>query len=132
MSVEFPAIIIVVAIISLPQKVKLFYLYMTHLKCIDFHIIGYWTSNMFILTYFFGGNPLLPYRLLFPINNKGTIICTFPQTGQHIPQALMDQLWTDHWLERKISQTANGCNKLLESCRTRCVVISHRSEFILC
>ena len=27
------------------------------------------------------GNPLPPYGLLFPINNKGSFICTIPQTG---------------------------------------------------
>ena len=27
------------------------------------------------------GNPLLPHRLLFPINSKGSYICTIPQTG---------------------------------------------------
>ena len=27
------------------------------------------------------GNPLLPHRLLFPINCKGSLICTIPQTG---------------------------------------------------
>ena len=27
------------------------------------------------------GNPLLPYRLLFLISNKGSFICTIPQTG---------------------------------------------------
>ena len=26
------------------------------------------------------GNPLPPYRLLFPINSKGSFICTIPQT----------------------------------------------------
>ena len=26
-------------------------------------------------------NPLPPYRLLFPINNKGSFICTIPKTG---------------------------------------------------
>ena len=26
------------------------------------------------------GNPLLPHRLLFPINSKGYFICTIPQT----------------------------------------------------
>ena len=26
------------------------------------------------------GNPLPPHRLLFPINNKGSFICTIPQT----------------------------------------------------
>ena len=27
------------------------------------------------------GNPLPPHRLLFPINSKGSVICTIPQTG---------------------------------------------------
>ena len=27
------------------------------------------------------GNPLPPHRLFFPINSKGSIICTIPQTG---------------------------------------------------
>ena len=26
-------------------------------------------------------NPLPPHRLLFPINSKGSFICTIPQTG---------------------------------------------------
>ena len=28
-----------------------------------------------------GGNPLPPHRLLFPINSKGSFICTIPETG---------------------------------------------------
>ena len=27
------------------------------------------------------GSPLPPHRLLFPINSKGSFICTIPQTG---------------------------------------------------
>ena len=27
------------------------------------------------------GNPMPPHRLLFPINSKGSFICTIPQTG---------------------------------------------------
>ena len=27
------------------------------------------------------GNPLAPHRLLFPINSKGSFICTIPHTG---------------------------------------------------
>ena len=27
------------------------------------------------------GYPLPPHRLLFPINSKGSFICTIPQTG---------------------------------------------------
>ena len=30
------------------------------------------------------GDPLLPHRLLFPINSKDSFICTIPQTGSHI------------------------------------------------
>ena len=30
------------------------------------------------------GNLLPPHRLLFPINSKGSFICTIPQTGLHI------------------------------------------------
>ena len=74
------------------QKESLFCL-PTPLEHFDFHIISYWTSShMAITTYFFKENPLLPHRLLFPISSKGSFICTFPQTGQHIPQPLMDQL----------------------------------------
>ena len=43
------------------------------------------------------GNPLPPHGLLFPINRKGSFICTIPQTGYHIPVV-------DHWLERVIAQ----------------------------
>ena len=31
------------------------------------------------------GNPLPPHGLLFPINSKGSFICTIPQTGLYIP-----------------------------------------------
>ena len=27
------------------------------------------------------GNPLSPHGLLFPINSKGSFVCTIPQTG---------------------------------------------------
>ena len=37
------------------------------------------------------GNPLPPHRLLFPINSKGSFICTIPQTGQYIPRPLLHQ-----------------------------------------
>ena len=37
------------------------------------------------------GNPLLPHGLLFPISSKGSFICIIPQTGWHIPQALLHQ-----------------------------------------
>ena len=38
------------------------------------------------------GNPLPPHRLLFPINSKGSFICTIPQTPV-----------VEHWLERDIA-----------------------------
>ena len=46
------------------------------------------------------GNMLLPHRLLFLINSKGSFICTIPQTGYHIPQPLLHQLWSTGWNEK--------------------------------
>ena len=43
------------------------------------------------------GNPLPPHGLLFPINSKGSFICTIPQIGLHIPQPLLHQLWSTGW-----------------------------------
>ena len=39
------------------------------------------------------GNPLPPHGLLFPINSKGSFICTIPQTG-YIPRPLLHQSWS--------------------------------------
>ena len=46
------------------------------------------------------GNPLPPHRLLFPINSKGSFICTIPQTGLHIPRPLLHQSWSTGWNEK--------------------------------
>ena len=46
------------------------------------------------------GNPLPPHGLLFPIKSKGSFICTIPQTGLHIPQPLLCQLWGTGWNEK--------------------------------
>ena len=46
------------------------------------------------------GNLLLPHRLLFTINSKGSFICTIPQTGYHIPQPLLHQSWSTGWNEK--------------------------------
>ena len=46
------------------------------------------------------GNPLPPHRLLFPINSKGSFICTISQTGLHIPQPLLHQSWSTGWNEK--------------------------------
>ena len=41
------------------------------------------------------GNLLpLPHGLLFPINSKGSLLCTISQTDQYIPQPLVHQLWS--------------------------------------
>ena len=46
------------------------------------------------------GNPLPPHRLLFPISIKGSFICIILQTGLHIPQPLLHQLWSTGWNEK--------------------------------
>ena len=46
------------------------------------------------------GNPLPPHGLLFPISSKGSFICIIPQTGWHIPQHLLHQLWSTSWNEK--------------------------------
>ena len=43
------------------------------------------------------GNPLPPHRLLFPINSKGSFICTIQQTEWHIPRPLLHQSWSTGW-----------------------------------
>ena len=47
------------------------------------------------------GNLLPPHRLLFPINSKGSFICTIPQTG-HTTGFVTPVV--EHWLEREIAQ----------------------------
>ena len=46
------------------------------------------------------GNLLPPHRLFFPINSKGSFICTIPQTGLHIPRPLLHQSWSTGWNEK--------------------------------
>ena len=46
------------------------------------------------------GNLLLLHGLLFPINSKGSFICTISQTGSHIPQPLLHQSWSTCWNEK--------------------------------
>ena len=46
------------------------------------------------------GNPLPPHGLLYPINSKGSFICTIPQTGLHIPWPLLHQSWSTGWNEK--------------------------------
>ena len=55
----------------------------------------YWlldVKHMFIVTYLCRGN-----QHMFLISSKGSFMCTFPQTGQHMLQPLIDQLWTSGW-----------------------------------
>ena len=45
-------------------------------------IYGYMASDIWLRTILIvRGNPLLPHGLFFPINSKGSFICTIPQTG---------------------------------------------------
>ena len=46
------------------------------------------------------GNPLPPYRLIFPINSKGSFICPIPQKGLHIARPLLHQSWSTGWNEK--------------------------------
>ena len=48
------------------------------------------------------GNPLLPHGLLFPINSKGSFICTIPDRIAHTTAFVIPVV--DHWLEREITQ----------------------------
>ena len=48
------------------------------------------------------GNPLLPHRLLFPINSKGSFICTIPDRIAHTMAFVTPVV--EHWLEREIAQ----------------------------
>ena len=49
------------------------------------------------------GNPLPPRRLLFPINNKGSFICTIPTDRIAHTTAFVTPV-VEHWLEREITQ----------------------------
>ena len=53
------------------------------------------------------GNPLPPHGLLFPINSKGSFICTIP-TGRIAHTTAFVTPVVEHWLERENIQ-----NKLL-------------------
>ena len=44
------------------------------------------------------GNPLPPHRLLFPINSKGSFICSIAHTTAFVTPVV------DHWLEREIAK----------------------------
>ena len=78
---------------------------MTLLDLIDFHMD---VKHMVILTYFFRGKLLSPHVLLFLIGSKGSVICTFPHTGQHILHIAFDGPVVGDWLEQKIAQTTNA------------------------
>ena len=48
------------------------------------------------------GNLLPPHGLLFPINSKGSFICTIPDRIAHT--TAFDTPVVEHWLEREIAQ----------------------------
>ena len=49
------------------------------------------------------GNLLLPHRLLFPINSKGSFICTIPDTIAHTTAFVTPVM--EHWLEWEIAHS---------------------------
>ena len=50
------------------------------------------------------GNLLPPlHGLLFPINSKGSFICTIPQTEQYIPRPLLHQSWSTGWNKKSLN-----------------------------
>ena len=48
------------------------------------------------------GNPLPPHGLLFPINSKGSFMCTIPDRIAHTMAFVIPVV--EHWLEREIAQ----------------------------
>ena len=62
---------------------------------------------MVTLTHFLEGNPLPPHRLLFSISSKGSFIMHF-SIDRTVHTTAFDKPVVDHWLERKIAQTAAG------------------------
>ena len=52
------------------------------------------------------GNPLPPHRLLFPINSKGSFICTIPTDRITHTTAFVTPVM-EHWLEREIFCESN-------------------------
>ena len=48
------------------------------------------------------GNPLPPHGLLFPINSKGSFICTIPDRIAHTTAFVTPVV--EHWLEWEIAQ----------------------------
>ena len=62
---------------------------------------------MVIVTYFFRLNLLLPHRLLYPDKQQGIFYTHFP-IDKWLPTTTFDGPVMDHWLERKMAQTANA------------------------
>ena len=48
------------------------------------------------------GNPLPPHGLFFPINSKGSFICTIPDRIAHTTAFATPVV--EHWLERELAQ----------------------------
>ena len=62
---------------------------------------------MVTLTHFLEGNPLPPHRLLFSISKQGIFYMHF-SIDRTVHTTAFDKPVVDHWLERKIAQTAAG------------------------
>ena len=50
------------------------------------------------------GNPLPPHGLLFPINSRGSFICTIPDRIVQVHTTAFVTPVVEHWLEREIAQ----------------------------
>ena len=72
------------------------------LKHIDFHVIGYWTSNIWSLGHIYLENPAVATQDILSDKQQG--ICY-----KHVPtdKTAFNGQVVDHWLGQKIAQTAN-------------------------
>ena len=77
------------------KEESLFYLMMP-LECIDFHIvaIGYQAYGHCDISL---EETRCHHIATLSDKQQGIFICTLPQTGEHFPQPLMDQLCTTGW-----------------------------------
>ena len=64
-------------------------------------------KHMVIEIYFFRGNSLSTYRLLSPISSSGFFYMHFPRDRTKHTK-VFNEPDVDHWLARKIAQTANA------------------------
>ena len=83
---------------SIEREREMFYLTMhsTHF------IYGYMASDIWLRTILIAREETrcCHIGILFPINSKGSFICTIPHTGYHIPRPLLHQSWSTGWSKK--------------------------------